>query len=131
MGKIIDSSILIFIFVIILSSLDFWTVKNVTGRLLVGLRWWSEVDKDGKEIWRFENPDETIKANIVDKTFFWTSQIAGTAGWGLFFVVNIFSFSIFWVPMILFSVFYSSFACLSAEQISMLTTNAEEIIKAS
>lgn len=40
-GSIIDSSILTFIFVILLSSLDFWTVKNITGRLLVGLRWWS------------------------------------------------------------------------------------------
>lgn len=40
-GSIIDSSIITFIFVILLSSLDFWVVKNITGRLLVGLRWWS------------------------------------------------------------------------------------------
>ncbi|CAM6001220.1 unnamed protein product [Sphagnum balticum] len=39
-GSII-SNIITFIFVILLSSLDFWVVKNVTGRLLVGLRWWS------------------------------------------------------------------------------------------
>lgn len=35
------SNIITFIIVIILSSLDFWVVKNITGRLLVGLRWWS------------------------------------------------------------------------------------------
>lgn len=35
------SNVIIFIFVLIISALDFWTVKNVTGRLLVGLRWWS------------------------------------------------------------------------------------------
>ena len=35
------SNISTFIIVIILSSLDFWVVKNITGRLLVGLRWWS------------------------------------------------------------------------------------------
>jgi hypothetical protein len=52
-GSIIDSSIITFILVIMFSSLDFWVVKNITGRLLVGLRWWSEVDKNGKESWRF------------------------------------------------------------------------------
>ena len=35
------SDILTFIFVILFSSMDFWVVKNITGRLLVGLRWWS------------------------------------------------------------------------------------------
>lgn len=42
------SDIMTFIFVIIFSSLDFWVVKNITGRLLVGLRWWSESSEDGK-----------------------------------------------------------------------------------
>lgn len=28
-----------FVIIIILLSVDFWTVKNITGRLLVGLRW--------------------------------------------------------------------------------------------
>jgi hypothetical protein len=35
------SKIITFIIVIIFCSLDFWIVKNITGRLLVGLRWWS------------------------------------------------------------------------------------------
>lgn len=26
--------------VVIVAAIDFWIVKNVTGRLLVGLRWW-------------------------------------------------------------------------------------------
>jgi len=30
---------LTFIFVLIFSAVDFWVVKNVSGRLLVGLRW--------------------------------------------------------------------------------------------
>ena len=33
-----------FIIVVVLSAFDFWTVKNVTGRLLVGLRWWNDFD---------------------------------------------------------------------------------------
>ena len=49
------SDALIFIFVVILNSLDFWFVKNVSGRILVGLRWWNEVKEDGTEVWRFES----------------------------------------------------------------------------
>jgi hypothetical protein len=43
-----------FVIVVLLLSADFWTVKNVTGRLLVGLRWWNYVDDDGNSHWQFE-----------------------------------------------------------------------------
>jgi hypothetical protein len=49
----IFSLVTTFIIVTILGAVDFWVVKNVTGRLLVGLRWWSDFDERGKEIWRF------------------------------------------------------------------------------
>jgi len=38
-----SSFVLNFVVIVLLLSFDFWTVKNVTGRLLVGLRWWNEV----------------------------------------------------------------------------------------
>ncbi|KAF7203730.1 Golgi apparatus membrane protein TVP23-like protein B-like [Nothobranchius furzeri] len=41
--------------IILLLSCDFWTVKNVTGRLMVGLRWWNQVDDDGRSRWVFES----------------------------------------------------------------------------
>lgn len=50
-----SSFITIFVVIIICLSMDFWTVKNVTGRLLVGLRWWNHVDEEGKSQWVFEN----------------------------------------------------------------------------
>ena len=37
--------VLTFVLVTVLSALDFWTVKNVSGRLLVGLRWWNHIDE--------------------------------------------------------------------------------------
>jgi hypothetical protein len=37
-----------------LHSADLWAVKNVTGRLLAGVRWWNLVDAEGKNHWRFE-----------------------------------------------------------------------------
>lgn len=45
-----------FVAITVLMAADFWYTKNVTGRLLVGLRWWSEPSHDGnKSTWRFEN----------------------------------------------------------------------------
>ena len=47
-----------FVMVLLLLSLDFWLVKNLTGRLLAGLRWWNvaEVGQEGenKMVWKFE-----------------------------------------------------------------------------
>ena len=44
-----------FVTCVLLLAFDFWTVKNVTGRLLVGLRWWNEVREDGSNVWIFES----------------------------------------------------------------------------
>lgn len=54
---ITDNFILIFVLEIVLISFDFWTVKNISGRLLVGLRWWNEVTEDGSSTWVFESRD--------------------------------------------------------------------------
>lgn len=37
---IFSSSFLIKEIVVILAAIDFWIVKNIVGRKLVGLRWW-------------------------------------------------------------------------------------------
>lgn len=44
-----------FVIIILLIAFDFWTVKNVSGRLLVGLRWWNEINDDGTSKWIFES----------------------------------------------------------------------------
>jgi hypothetical protein len=59
---------LTFIIVVILSAFDFWFVKNVSGRILVGLRWWNEVKEDGSEVWIFESDHEGKK--IFKNSFF-------------------------------------------------------------
>jgi len=45
----------LFLTIVLLLAFDFWTVKNVTGRLLVGLRWWNKVEEDGTSVWVFES----------------------------------------------------------------------------
>ena len=54
-GFFVNGFILSFVLIILLLSFDFWTVKNVTGRLLVGLRWWNEIKDDGDNVWVFES----------------------------------------------------------------------------
>lgn len=50
-----DNFTLVFVVTILLLAFDFWTVKNVSGRLLVGLRWWNEIQEDGSNQWVFES----------------------------------------------------------------------------
>lgn len=35
--------------VIVIGAVDFWVTKNISGRLLVGLRWWEEIDEASGE----------------------------------------------------------------------------------
>lgn len=51
------SALTIFISVVVFVAFDFWTVKNVSGRLMVGLRWWNEVLEDGSSHWIFESAE--------------------------------------------------------------------------
>ena len=45
-----------FVIVVIFLSMDFWLTKNLSGRLLAGLRWWNHVDdKTGKMKWYYES----------------------------------------------------------------------------
>ena len=61
---------------ILLLAADFWVVKNITGRLLVGLRWWNKVEGDDTR-WIFECADtlpngSAIQRNKFDSNIFWT-----------------------------------------------------------
>ena len=54
-----------------LMAADFWTVKNVTGRLLVGLRWWNDGGTESNEnTWRFESLEEVIWVFAPDLVYF-------------------------------------------------------------
>lgn len=86
---------LTFIFVVILNSLDFWFVKNVSGRILVGLRWWNEVKEDGSEIWKFESSHE-IRAKSIDTTIFWMSLYIAPVFWGVFLFLQLIGLKFMW-----------------------------------
>lgn len=55
-----DNFVIIFVVTVFLAALDFWVVKNVSGRILVGLRWWNEINDNGESVWRFECLDQEV-----------------------------------------------------------------------
>jgi len=58
----IDSFVIIFVVTVFLAAIDFWVVKNVSGRILVGLRWWNEINDLGESVWKFESLDQGVRA---------------------------------------------------------------------
>jgi len=95
----IHSFITNFIVLLVFLSADFWVVKNVTGRLLVGLRWWNDTSEgDG---WRFESLEEGQRQlNSTDKFFFWTGLIGNAAIWILYTIFTLFQPS-HWVYLLI------------------------------
>ncbi|XP_045894022.1 Golgi apparatus membrane protein TVP23 homolog A-like isoform X2 [Micropterus dolomieu] len=89
-----------FVLIITLLSFDFWSVKNVTGRLLVGLRWWNQVDEDGKSLWVFE-AKKTCRGNNIgteaEARIFWLGLIICPLIWTFFFFTSLFSLKIKWL----------------------------------
>lgn len=84
---------MIFILTILLLAADFYYLKNIAGRRLVGLRWWNEVDTaSGNSHWVFESQDRGSTQNLTDKRFFWLALYAQPGLWvglAIFAIVRI------------------------------------------
>jgi hypothetical protein len=87
-----SSFIACFITVMILLSADFWIVKNISGRLLAGLRWWSVVDDSGKLVWQYESwtTEQRQLAQRGEATYFWATLIGCQVLWTLLATVSVF-----------------------------------------
>ncbi|KAF1894220.1 hypothetical protein Lal_00004144 [Lupinus albus] len=78
----IDNFVIIFVVTVLLAALDFWVVKNVSGRILVGLRWWNEINDEGESVWKFESLDQESLARMNKKDswlFWWTLYLTAIA----------------------------------------------------
>jgi len=77
-----------FIPCVIVFAVDFWVVKNITGRLLVGLRWWNNITEEGESEWRFESIEDPKAINSADYSIFWYSMYLNTLIWGFIGIWN-------------------------------------------
>jgi hypothetical protein len=100
-------SIFIFIIVILLLSADFYYLKNIAGRRLVGLRWWNEVlpatstTGGTSSHWVFESADALTKPNnATDSRFFWLLVYGHPFAWFALAIVSIFRFEFDWLFLV-------------------------------
>ena len=105
------ASVFVFIITMLLLATDFYYLKNIAGRRLVGLRWWNEVDTGtGDSHWVFESQDrsggtddngrERPNQNMTDKRFFWLALYCQPALWIVLGVLAIIKFEFIWLILI-------------------------------
>eukprot|EP00518_Triparma_eleuthera_P013265 CAMPEP_0182486154 /NCGR_PEP_ID=MMETSP1319-20130603/46525_1 /TAXON_ID=172717 /ORGANISM="Bolidomonas pacifica, Strain RCC208" /LENGTH=153 /DNA_ID=CAMNT_0024688213 /DNA_START=1 /DNA_END=458 /DNA_ORIENTATION=+ len=86
---------------VLLLACDFWTVKNVTGRLLVGLRWWNNVREDGTNEWRYESLPNREEVSSVDHRIFWFALYSTPVVWMILLVIGLLKLNVQWVIIVL------------------------------
>ena len=97
----------VMITVVLLVAADFWYTKNISGRILVGLRWWNTFDQNTQENkWTFESKNE-IKESNMDRRTFWFSLYGFTGIWAILFIWECIRLNFTW-----------AFLCLIALSIS-------------
>ena len=101
-GTLGTGYVLTFVLVTLLSAIDFWAVKNVTGRLLVGLRWWNSVDPNTAEnTWHFESHEDERSVHPTESNVFWTVLFVTPGVWAVLSVLTVFSFRFMWLLLAL------------------------------
>jgi hypothetical protein len=77
--------------ILLLMASDFWVVKNISGRKLLGLRYWVETDFNGNDQWYFECKLDECEGNSYDEKFFWLTQILAFTLWSFFAFISFLS----------------------------------------
>ncbi|KAK1802732.1 hypothetical protein P4O66_021267, partial [Electrophorus voltai] len=115
-----------FVLVLTLLSCDFWSVKNVSGRLLVGLRWWNQIDEDGQSHWVFEaKKNHDNSGTEAEMQIFWLGLIICPLIWTAFFFTTLFSLKMKWLVLVVVGIslqatnLYGYLRCKAGEQETM------------
>lgn len=88
-----------FVTIIVLLSMDFWWLKNVSGRKLVGLRWWNTIDPEsGESRWRFESraEDDPTPQSAAESQLFWMALVGFQLLWAAVLLVTLLTFRLNW-----------------------------------
>ncbi|XP_033117793.1 Golgi apparatus membrane protein TVP23 homolog B-like [Anneissia japonica] len=102
-----SSFIINFVVIVLLLSMDFWTVKNITGRILVGLRWWNYIDEDGKSHWVFESRKGSKKKHVEtasESRIFWLALVVCPVIWVFFLFTSLIKFKIDYTLIVLIGI---------------------------
>jgi len=88
------------VLVVVLLAMDFWNCRNVSGRTLVGLRFWNQVDDDGESYWVFESRDPSRPANPVDARMFWIALYVFPLLWAALLIVSLLKLGFAFIPIV-------------------------------
>ncbi|CAN0092672.1 unnamed protein product [Pylaiella littoralis] len=102
-----SSSILTYIICILMLAFDFWTVKNVSGRLMVGLRWWSNVKEDGTTEWMFESLEDMSEISSADYKLFWIGLYGTPVLWMCLLITGIMLLKFQWLVIVVIALLLS------------------------
>ena len=98
---------MLFIIIVLFSAVDFWIVKNISGRILVGLRWFHEVQDDGSSKWLYlSKPENSLPAIIPSESYlFWMAVYVTPIFWVIMSIMNMMSayLIVAMVPLVLTS----------------------------
>ncbi|KXJ89241.1 hypothetical protein Micbo1qcDRAFT_166062 [Microdochium bolleyi] len=97
-----ENMVMIFIITMLLLAADFYYLKNIAGRRLVGLRWWNEVDPStGDSQWVFESSEPGARTvNSTDSRFFWLAMYSQPLLWVALAILAIVRFKLMWLPLV-------------------------------
>jgi len=71
----------------------------VSGRRLVGLRYWNQVDEDGESYWVFESRDPSRPANAIDSRMFWIALYTFPILWFGLLIISFIKLNLSFVPI--------------------------------
>lgn len=82
-------------------------MKNISGRLLVGLRWWSYVRDDGSNEWIFESLEDMAELAPFDGNVFWGALYVTPVVWSFLLVVAVLRLKFEYAPIVLSAIMMS------------------------
>jgi len=107
LDTVVSNFILVFVACVLALAFDFWTVKNITGRLLVGLRWWNEIKEDGTNEWKFESKPSDRQVHPTDLLLFWSALVVTPLVWMMLGITSVIKFQLRWLLIVAVAVLLS------------------------
>jgi hypothetical protein len=106
-GFFISDYVISTVVVVVLLAMDFWNCRNVSGRTLVGLRFWNQVDEDGESYWVFESRDPSRPANPIDSRMFWIALYVFPLLWLVLLIVSFLKFNLSFIPIVALALIFN------------------------
>ena len=99
-GVLTESFVIRFVLLVLLGATDFWSVKKVTGRLLVGMLWVTTVDAHtGETRWYYHATLAPSHPRAV--RIFWMGLAGSFVAWTVFALISLLKFNLTWLVVCL------------------------------